>query len=393
MREERHVRELRDGAGEHSASAGPDCASARRAEWPRTHRAVNEVDDTPVGLVLGILRAYQRHGLDPEPALRDAGIAEHLLQRPQAFLPAHQLEALTTRAMRDLDDEGLGLFSRRLRPGSFEMAVRACLSASHLGDALQRWCRYRRVQVDDLSVALQVSGATASIVITELRPLAAAERDLALLSVLRQAHGLACWMIDSQIPLIEAAFPGPGPAFRGAYMLMFPGPVHFQAHQAALRFSADYLGLAVQRDEAATLELLSRPAQLMVKPYQRDRLLVRRARKLLLARSVAPITAEMLARELNFSARSLHRHLAQEGISFQQIKDSVRMEQAIDLLNRSHQPLKRIASQLAFSSEKSFTRAFRRWTGTTPNLWRQRARAQPEAAATAPAAQEDSCVP
>jgi AraC-like DNA-binding protein len=393
MRQERQVRELRDAAGENNASAGPDCASASPPEAPRPARPLNEVDDTPVGLVLGITRAYQRYGLDPEPALREAGIPEHLLQRPQAFMPARHLEALTTRAMRELEDEALGLFSRRLRPGSFEMVVRACLSASHLGDALQRWCRYRRAQVDDISMALQVSGATASIVITEVRPLAAAERDLALLSVLRQVHGLACWMIDSQIPLIEAAFPGPGPAFRGAYMLMFPGPVHFHAHQAALRFSADYLGLAVQRDEAATLEMLSRPAQLMVKPYQRDRLLVRRARKLLLSRSVAPITADMLARELNFSARSLHRHLAQEGISFQQIKDSVRMEQAIDLLNRSHQPLKRIASQLAFSSEKSFTRAFRRWTGTTPNVWRQRARAQPEAAVPAPAAQEDTCMP
>lgn len=393
MREERHVRELRDAAGEHSASEGPDSASAQRTPLPRPGRPLNEAEDTPVGLVLGIVRAYQRYGLDPQPALREAGIAEPLLQRPQAFLPARQLEVLTTRAMRDLDDEALGLFSRRLRPGSFEMVVRACLSATHLGDALQRWCRYRRALVNDISVALQVQGSCAAIVIQEVRPLAAAERDLALLSVMRQVHGLACWMIDSQIPLIEAAFPGPGPAFRGAYMLMFPGPVHFNAHQAALRFSADYLSLAVQRDEAATLEMLSHPAQLMVKPYQRDRLLVRRARKLLLSRSVAPVTADMLARELNFSARSLHRHLAQEGISFQQIKDSVRMEQAIDLLNRSHQPLKRIASQLAFSSEKSFTRAFRRWTGTTPNLWRQRARAQPAAAAAVAQPVEDSCVP
>ena len=69
--------------------------------------------------------------------------------------------------------------------------------------------------------------------------------------------------------------------------------------------------------------------------------------------------------------RSLHRQLHEEGSSLQQLKDATRRELALDLLQKSQRPLKQIAERVGFKNEKSFLRAFKGWTGQTPDAFRR----------------------
>ena len=71
------------------------------------------------------------------------------------------------------------------------------------------------------------------------------------------------------------------------------------------------------------------------------------------------------------SSRTLHRQLLEEGVSLQALKDEVRREQAMDQLRRSSRPIKQIALAVGFRNEKSFSRAFRGWTGSTPGEFRR----------------------
>ena len=80
---------------------------------------------------------------------------------------------------------------------------------------------------------------------------------------------------------------------------------------------------------------------------------------------------EALASRLHRSVRTLHRQLAHEGIALQQLKDEVRRDQAIEALTRSSRSIKQIAHDAGFDNQKSFSRAFRRWTGTTPTALRE----------------------
>jgi AraC-like DNA-binding protein len=82
-------------------------------------------------------------------------------------------------------------------------------------------------------------------------------------------------------------------------------------------------------------------------------------------------TAADLAEALHVSERTLHRQLKDEGASLQAIKDDVRRQRAQDLLQRSRKPIKHIAAEVGFGSEKSFIRAFKGWTGQTPDGFRQ----------------------
>jgi len=75
---------------------------------------------------------------------------------------------------------------------------------------------------------------------------------------------------------------------------------------------------------------------------------------------------------LSLSPRTLHRQLKEEGASLQALKDSVRRDTAVDLLLRTKRPIKQIAVEAGFQNEKSFMRAFKGWTGRTPEAFRQK---------------------
>lgn len=325
-----------------------------------------------MAFVQAILRAYGQRGLSPDQALKTAQIAPEDTQDPRKKVTALQFELLSGAAMQELDDEALGWFGRRLPWGSYGMLARASISAPSLGVALKRWCRHHGLIANDITLALAAQGRHCSITISEHRDLGEL-REFCLVSVLRNLHGLACWLIDSRLPLQQAAFPFNAPAHAEVYPLLFPGPVAFGATQAGIHFDARYLDMPLRRDEAALQQMLQRALPLTVLQYRRDRLLVQRVRQLLARQPQDTQSAEALAHWLHISPRTLHRQLKEEGATLQALKDEVRRERATELLLRTSRPIKQVAEAAGFRNEKSFMRAFRDWTGQSPAEFRRRA--------------------
>jgi AraC-like DNA-binding protein len=332
---------------------------------------------TPMAFVKAIVQGYERYGRDPAAALRSAQIAPQDVEKAQARVTAAQFEALNAHAMQELDDEALGWFSRRLPWGSYGMLCRASLTSPDLGVAIKRWCRHHRLLTDDVALGLRVAGGMATVTLDEHRAIGAA-REFCLVSTLRFLHGYACWVVDSQIALREARFPFEAPPHRDAYPLMFAGTLHFGAARASFSFDERYLALPLRRDERTLRAMLRRALPLTVLQYRRDRLLGPRVRELLHGHAERAVTAEMLAGWLDISGRTLHRQLHEEGLSLQALKDEVRQARAVDQLRRTSRSIAQIAHAVGFRNEKSFSRAFRTWTGTTPGEFRRGATALPE---------------
>jgi len=326
--------------------------------------------ETPIAFIAAMVRAYEHRGLDPSGALKKAQIAPNLLRKANARVTALQMEWMSEAAMRELDDEALGWFSRRLPWGSYGMLVRASLTAPDLGVALQRWCRHHNLLTEDIRLQVSNAKGVASIELQEQTDLDEM-REFCTVSVLRNVLGVACWLSDSRITLTGADMHFASPVHADSYRVLFDGPTHFNAPQSRICFDAGYLQLPIRRDEAALQQMLQRALLLMVRPYRRDRLLVERVRQALAEHPEHGRNAEDLAAWLNLSPRSLHRQLQEEGASLQQLKDSVRQKKACELLLRSRKPIQQIAAEVGFASEKSFSRAFRQWTGSPPETFRQ----------------------
>jgi AraC-like DNA-binding protein len=211
----------------------------------------------------------------------------------------------------------------------------------------------------------------AHLQLRENRPLGTLQ-EFAVVSVLRNALGVACWLTDSRIPLVQTTLRFAPPQHDDSYRVLFDGPTQFNAPTHSLQFDAGYLSLPVRRDEAALQRMLQRALLLTVRPYRRDRLLVEKVRQTLAEHPEHSRNADDLAAWLNLSPRTLHRQLKEEGASLQQLKDAVRRDLAMDLLLRTQRPIKQIAAEVGFQNEKSFMRAFKGWTGATPEGVRSR---------------------
>jgi len=79
------------------------------------------------------------------------------------------------------------------------------------------------------------------------------------------------------------------------------------------------------------------------------------------------VQAEGVAAKLGMSARSLRRHLADEGTSFAAVLDHLRYRLAIRYVGDEATSLKQIAWLLGYSEPQAFNHAFKRWTGSSPS--------------------------
>ena len=79
-----------------------------------------------------------------------------------------------------------------------------------------------------------------------------------------------------------------------------------------------------------------------------------------------------MAERLHLSLSTLQRHLAAEGTSYQSLKDQLRRDMAISLLNTTSMAIGAVATSLGFADSSAFQRAFKNWTGSPPGSYRRR---------------------
>ena len=325
-----------------------------------------------MAFVQAILRAYAAQNKSPAKALEFAQITPSQAKKASAHITALQMERISSFAMHELNDEVLGCLSRKLPWGTYGMLVRASLTSPTLGVALKRWCRHHGLVADDIELSVEERDGKAHIRLRELKDLGE-QREFGVLSILRNLYGVACWLVDSRITLEQVHFAFEAPAHQAVYPLMFQGPVLFGSATpiSELVMNASYLALPLRRDEAALQRMLETALTLTVLQYRKDRLLLTQVKQALAMYPQDTHSAEDLAPLLNLSRRSLHRQLKEEGTSLQVLKDEVRHERAIELLQRTRKPIKQVAESAGFQNEKSFIRAFKQWTGQPPAAFRE----------------------
>ena len=80
---------------------------------------------------------------------------------------------------------------------------------------------------------------------------------------------------------------------------------------------------------------------------------------------------EEVAKRLNLSARTLRRRLHEQATSYKLILEQVRVELANHYLSTSRLTIGTIGERLGYTEQSSFSYAYKKLTGITPNKFRQ----------------------
>lgn len=268
-----------------------------------------------------------------------------------------------------MNDEFFGNAVRPMRPGSFALMGHAVRSAPTVEIALKRALRFLRVAIDEPYGTLSVTSGMAQITLHDSCTDRSAFAYRTFWVIL---HGLTCWLARARIPLHALSFTCSAPRHVSDYHQFFGAPVRFEARQGQMRFDARYLRRDVNRSEVALKRFLrAAPGNFLI-GYQYDEGALGAVMSLL--KQLDPIDWPAfpdLAKEVHLSAPTLRRQLAQQGHSYRSLKSDLRRERAQSLLQGSTLSVTEISHQLGYGEPSAFFRAFRGWTGKTPETWRR----------------------
>ena len=158
----------------------------------------------------------------------------------------------------------------------------------------------------------------------------------------------------------------PPPSLHGLRAI-FHVPLRFNQPANALMFRAQDLDLAAPESTNGFARYVERHVIDMLGDARQAERLSEQVRQFIYHRmGHMPITLSKIALEMGIPARSLQRSLGQENTSLRQITKEVRLAQAKMMLAGGNLHTSDIAQSLGYADSTAFWRAFKSWSGISP---------------------------
>lgn len=317
------------------------------------------------------------HAVDSDPArtrqlLISSGINPQVLDNPQRRVHADQVARLFKIVQLELDDEFMGFSRSPCRIGAFKTMCDLVKQCNTLGELLERGVDFYRLLNDDIQMDLSIAGGRAKFSISHQTPKLDPNHFLREF-LLVIWHRFPSWYLGEAIRLRETHFSFDKPLHHDELQVMFPGALKYSQAKDSLIFDAHYLDRTLIRTRGE-VDFYARnaPADVMTIPGI-DNSLERQIERIVESSSpdrlIFPLLDEV-AIKLGLGPQSLYRQLKSEGTSYQKIKDDIRREKAIKYLVDDGMSVEQVSEIVGFSEARSFTRAFRDWTGMSPRRYK-----------------------
>lgn len=322
--------------------------------------------------IRALLRNAEAFDVDVDECLMDLGIPNEVFESPLGLVHVEQFVTLSQRTWFLFDDEFWGLTDTRCKPGHFALMVRYVYHFGTVQVLLTEVCRFYNTTREDVCLSYVVEGNEVTFRIRLSNP----DKDVDgfLTEFLMVAfHRFICWITGKRIALTQACFSYGEPLHNSSYGLLFPCERFFDSTFNGFSFSLKALELPLIRSWSEVKDFLKdSPADLLVKPAIDDRFCTKIKTILLEQQRSGNGFSDFnyMAEKLCVSPPTLRRKLQAEHNSYQQIKDGIRCDLAIEKLVNERLPIAQIGQQLGFVEPASFTRAFKQWTGVSPAGYR-----------------------
>jgi AraC-like DNA-binding protein len=287
-----------------------------------------------------------------------------------ARIPIAVAHTLLDTVVEAVGDPDFGLKAgRAISVGDIGALDYAMSSAATVHEAIEVAARYIRLVNDGLAIRLDVEGKRAIVRLESQVVLPRTAEDFLLSAFYRgQSHRLLrdpsqveCWFIHAE------------PGNKLEYERTFaPAIVRFSAPCCGIVFDKSYLETPLESADSKLHSVLRKHADQMLSELPKTRNLTEKIRTLI-ANELPHGQPRIgyIARQLSMSARTLERRLESDGTTFTQLLDDLRRGLAQQYVVSRDLSLSEVAFLLGFSHSAAFHRAFKRWTGQTPLVYRR----------------------
>lgn len=323
-----------------------------------------------------LLRAAASLGHDAGALAREAGIDLRLIEDPDARV-SFATHTRLWQALASLGgDVGVDL-GERIGAAALGVVGHALAHAETVGEAFACVTRYRRLVLEDAVPKLTISrhdDAPGRAVLTQIVPEPFTSLRHPAECQVTATLTLVRALVGERVEPLAVALPHPRRASTARVTTALGARITWSAPAAVLELDAGLLARPLRRADDALYGYLARRAESLLADVHDERTSEATRRALVeLLPSGAP-TAERVARRLGLGLRTLHRRLAEDGTSLTALLDDVRSRRAQAMLADGALGIGQIAHALGYAEHAAFTRAFRRWTGESPEQHRRRVR-------------------
>nr|MBV6630131.1 AraC family transcriptional regulator ligand-binding domain-containing protein [Oceanococcus sp. HetDA_MAG_MS8] len=195
-------------------------------------------------------------------------------------------------------------------------------------------------------------------------------------------YSLAGWwqlktsLLGPELRPTKVELPYAAPSDIAPLVALFGVRPSFDASAVRIYFAANYAHLALQAADPQLKHMLELQAQkrlqdLRGQVIEQDPQLAKLRAFLVERLAFGTPSLEQAAQELGVAVRTLQRRLDSRRTSYSQLLDQVRQQQAQSYIKNADMSLLDVAMMLGFAEQSSFARAFKRWFGKAPGVYRR----------------------
>jgi AraC-like DNA-binding protein len=317
-----------------------------------------------------IVSVFEQRGLDSSGILTTAGLARKDVDDPGIRLSLDRIEAVWKTAVQASNDPFLALHAAETLPyGSYGTIDFICEAAPTVQEAIKRLCAYYPLINNCVILTADWGGGECALYLgSHVGKLLPSMIEFIFSSTIIQTR--LCWHMDWSPGRVE--FPYPGPKDLSEYERVFRCSFRFEAQVAKLVFPQKIWASPIPTANPALLKALDEQATILLALHPPPRDTEARVRSAIGPKlQSGECRLESVAREMGYSPRNLQRHLKSIDRSFGQILDNMRAQTAKYYLQDPEIPIGEVAGKVGYLEASSFSRAFKRWTGSTPIRYRK----------------------
>jgi AraC-like DNA-binding protein len=303
-----------------------------------------------------------------------AGLTHAQLKHPKSRVLATQLASIVKSCWRLSGDELLGFTQQKVKLGMFTLLAERLIRCKSLEEVLVYSDTFYSLTGDQLQIKTEQCGSQVRVTVNanfKSNSESIAVNSLLIELLLLICHRFPSWLVGRVIPLSQIHVKHRKPAHHEEYRLMFPCPCIYQSTHNMLVFDSKYLDLPVVQTAQEWVKYANHiPLQWFKKQSYYDTCSTQVLRVLENSLLGKESNLDNVAVKLNMTSRTLRRKLIIEGSRFQQLKDNTRRDKAIHLFEQANLTIAQIGLAVGFTELATFSRAFKHWTGVSPNTYR-----------------------